>query len=189
MALLHAASSSWDALWIVVSASTIQSVIALRFGRGPAPYRLPGRYLAARLPGCRLDCDGHHGAGANIRLFGRRRAARGAGDDWNRRDRYQRPIADVLGYIEPRALGYRYLIATGGSSAAADFIVATGRAVIPIGGYTGTVPAPTLTELSALVVQHELRYVFATFRRSFRHACPQRCRVTVVWLGLATKCF
>jgi hypothetical protein len=41
------------------------------------------------------------------------------------------------------------LLATQTSAAAAEFIYATGREVLPIGGFTGTIPSPTLSQLQA----------------------------------------
>ena len=52
-------------------------------------------------------------------------------------DRYRVTVQHVLGYIEPRTTSERYVIATGGSDEAANFMVATGRPVLPIGGYSG----------------------------------------------------
>jgi hypothetical protein len=56
------------------------------------------------------------------------------------------------------------LLATQTSAAAAEFIYATGREVLPIGGFTGTIPSPTLSQLQADVRAHRFRValVFST---------------------------
>jgi hypothetical protein len=43
------------------------------------------------------------------------------------------------------------LLATQTSALAAPYIYQSGREVLPIGGFTGTIPAPTLTSLKAMV--------------------------------------
>jgi hypothetical protein len=73
--------------------------------------------------------------------------------------RYRRPVARLLHYIEPRTLGQRYLIATGGADEAAALIAATGRAVLPIGGYSGEMPIPNSSEMSRVIASHQLRFV------------------------------
>jgi 4-amino-4-deoxy-L-arabinose transferase-like glycosyltransferase len=51
------------------------------------------------------------------------------------------------------------LLATQTSAAAAQFIYATGREVLPIGGFTGTIPSPTLSQLQADVRAGRFRVV------------------------------
>jgi hypothetical protein len=51
------------------------------------------------------------------------------------------------------------LLATQTSAAAAGFIYATGREVLPIGGFTGTIPSPTLSQLQADIRAGRFRIV------------------------------
>jgi 4-amino-4-deoxy-L-arabinose transferase-like glycosyltransferase len=51
------------------------------------------------------------------------------------------------------------LLATQTSAAAAEFIYATGREVLPIGGFTGTIPSPTLSQLQADIRAGRFRVV------------------------------
>jgi 4-amino-4-deoxy-L-arabinose transferase-like glycosyltransferase len=45
------------------------------------------------------------------------------------------------------------------SSMTASPYISAGLAVLPIGGFTGDVPVPTVNQLAALVAKHQLRYV------------------------------
>jgi 4-amino-4-deoxy-L-arabinose transferase-like glycosyltransferase len=63
--------------------------------------------------------------------------------------------------LEDAAVGERYLAATQTSAVAADFIYATGDEVVPIGGFTGTIPSPTLGQLQADIRDRRFRTVIA----------------------------
>jgi hypothetical protein len=55
--------------------------------------------------------------------------------------------ARILPGLEAADRGTRFLMATQTSVLAAPFIYASGREVLPIGGFTGTIPEPTLSDL------------------------------------------
>ena len=57
----------------------------------------------------------------------------------------------TLGQIEQVRRGAPYLMATQTSAVAAEFIYDTGEEVLPLGGYTGTIPSPTASATAALV--------------------------------------
>ncbi|HXW43931.1 MAG TPA: glycosyltransferase family 39 protein [Streptosporangiaceae bacterium] len=59
--------------------------------------------------------------------------------------------AQVLPGLEAVNRGTPYLMATQTSALAAPFIYASGREILPIGGFTGTIPEPTLTALKNLI--------------------------------------
>jgi hypothetical protein len=48
-----------------------------------------------------------------------------------------------------RAAGARILFVTDSSAVASAYILASGREVLPIGGFTGAIPSPTLREIRA----------------------------------------
>ncbi len=52
-----------------------------------------------------------------------------------------------------------WIVATSGSGSAASIELATGEAVMAMGGFNGSDPAPTLDELKADVASGQLRYV------------------------------
>ncbi|GGM57305.1 ArnT family glycosyltransferase [Dactylosporangium sucinum] len=68
----------------------------------------------------------------------------------------QRRIDD---YLLAHRGGARYLAATTSWRTAGPYIMATGRPYLPMGGFSGTVPHPTLAAVQGMVARGELRYV------------------------------
>ena len=67
-----------------------------------------------------------------------------------------------LVHISTTALhGYRWVLATVGANEAAGYQLATGDAVMAIGGFNGTDPAPTLAQFEKLVAAGEIHYFIA----------------------------
>jgi 4-amino-4-deoxy-L-arabinose transferase-like glycosyltransferase len=67
--------------------------------------------------------------------------------------------ARTIAYLEAHQGSAKYLLAAEGSQATASIIISTGRAVVTIGGFSGTDPAPTVAEIAQMVAKGELRYV------------------------------
>ena len=67
--------------------------------------------------------------------------------------------SELISYLEKNRNGAKYLLATFGAQAAASFITTTGEPVLPIGGFDGQDPTPTLDEFKAMIKNGELRYV------------------------------
>jgi 4-amino-4-deoxy-L-arabinose transferase-like glycosyltransferase len=65
------------------------------------------------------------------------------------------------------ASSYKWVAATEGSQEAAPLELATGDAVIAIGGFNGTDPWPTLAAFKELVAKHEVHYYAGRNRQSF----------------------
>jgi 4-amino-4-deoxy-L-arabinose transferase-like glycosyltransferase len=65
--------------------------------------------------------------------------------------------AEILPSLEAANRGVPYLMAIQTSALAAPFIWASGREVVPIGGFTGTIPEPTLTALQDMIEQNQVR--------------------------------
>jgi hypothetical protein len=65
---------------------------------------------------------------------------------------------DIYRYVSAHRDGAEYLMATGSWSQAAPFIMATGAEVLPMGGFSGSVPAPTLARVRQLASAGQLRY-------------------------------
>ena len=65
----------------------------------------------------------------------------------------------VIAYLEAHQGSARYLLAASGSQTTAPIIISTGRAVVTIGGFNGSDPAPTVAQLSKLVSAGQLKYV------------------------------
>jgi hypothetical protein len=60
-------------------------------------------------------------------------------------------LVSVLPRLEKLQLGSPYAMAVSTSAVAAGFISATGKEILPIGGFTGTIPEPTISQLAGMV--------------------------------------
>jgi 4-amino-4-deoxy-L-arabinose transferase-like glycosyltransferase len=69
--------------------------------------------------------------------------------------------------LEQDAASYKWVAATVGSEAAAPLELATGDAVMAIGGFNGTDPWPTLAGFEDLVAKHEIHYYVGEGSESF----------------------
>jgi len=63
--------------------------------------------------------------------------------------------------LQNGAGGYRWVAATIDANSAAGYEIATGEAVMAIGGFNGSDPAPTLAEFQAYVSRGEIHYFIA----------------------------
>ncbi len=69
--------------------------------------------------------------------------------------------------LEQDASSYKWVAATEGSEGAAPLELATGDAVMAIGGFNGTDPWPTLAAFETLVAIHEIHYYVGQGSQSF----------------------
>ena len=69
--------------------------------------------------------------------------------------------------LEQDAGSYKWVAATEGSEGAAPIELATGDAVMAIGGFNGTDPWPTLAVFEELVANHEIHYYVGQGSESF----------------------
>jgi 4-amino-4-deoxy-L-arabinose transferase-like glycosyltransferase len=69
--------------------------------------------------------------------------------------------------LEQDAARYKWVAATEGSESAAPLELATGDAVMAIGGFNGTDPWPTLAVFKELVARHEIHYYVGQGSQSF----------------------
>ncbi|HEX2824167.1 MAG TPA: glycosyltransferase family 39 protein [Streptosporangiaceae bacterium] len=69
--------------------------------------------------------------------------------------------------LEQDASSYKWVAATEGSEAAAPIELATGDAVMAIGGFNGTDPWPTLAVFKELVAKHQVHYYVGQGSESF----------------------
>jgi 4-amino-4-deoxy-L-arabinose transferase-like glycosyltransferase len=69
--------------------------------------------------------------------------------------------------LEKNAGSCKWIAATEGSTSAAPLELATGDAVMAIGGFNGTDPWPTLAAFEQLVANHEVHYYVGQSSRSF----------------------
>jgi 4-amino-4-deoxy-L-arabinose transferase-like glycosyltransferase len=74
----------------------------------------------------------------------------------------------LIKLLEQDASKYKWIAATEGTQEAAPIELATGgEAVLAIGGFNGSDPAPTLAEFEALVAKHEIHYYVGRGSNSF----------------------
>ncbi len=66
-------------------------------------------------------------------------------------------VGAALAALEKANAAEPYLMATQTAVLAAPFIYASGDEVVPIGGFTGTIPAPTLATLQRLIRTNYVR--------------------------------
>jgi hypothetical protein len=66
---------------------------------------------------------------------------------------------EVINYLVAHQGSAKYLVAASGSQTTAPIVLATGKAVVTIGGFSGSDPAPTVAQLAAMVKAGELKYV------------------------------
>ena len=64
----------------------------------------------------------------------------------------------MLAKLTSGSASYRWMAATIGATSAAPYQLATGRAVMPIGGFSGSDPAPTLTQFQDAVHRKEIHW-------------------------------
>jgi 4-amino-4-deoxy-L-arabinose transferase-like glycosyltransferase len=69
--------------------------------------------------------------------------------------------------LEQDAASYKWVAATEGSEGAAPLELATGDAVMAIGGFNGTDPWPTLAAFEAAVAKHQIHYYVGQGTTSF----------------------
>jgi hypothetical protein len=74
----------------------------------------------------------------------------------------------LVSLLTAGASRYQWIAATEGSQEAAPIELATGGdAVMAIGGFNGSDPAPTLARFEALVASHEIHYYVGRGSQSF----------------------
>lgn len=68
------------------------------------------------------------------------------------------PSQSVLDLLEHHSSGQQWAAATYSAANAARYQLESGRPVIPLGGWLGTDPTPTLEQFQSLVAQHRIGY-------------------------------
>jgi 4-amino-4-deoxy-L-arabinose transferase-like glycosyltransferase len=121
---------------------------------GTAGASSPGGTAGASSPGSAGGTSGPGGAGG----------ASGPGGGLGGNTQVSGALAKLL---EQDASSYKWVAATEGSEEAAPLELATGDAVMAIGGFNGTDPWPTLAVFKELVASHEIHYYVGQGRESF----------------------
>ena len=66
--------------------------------------------------------------------------------------------SDLIAYLEAHQAAGSYLFATTSSMTASPYIIATGKPVMALGGFSGSDPILTTAQLQALVANGTIRY-------------------------------
>ncbi|WP_433802042.1 glycosyltransferase family 39 protein [Actinomycetospora sp. CA-084318] len=120
-------------------------------GPGRPPGALPGGSNAsllsprdsndASLPGGSGSGPGRGGPGGAMQLL-----------------RASEPSAELTAFLQAGAAGHTWVAATVGSMPAAGYQLASGSPVMPLGGFNGTDPSPTLAAFQQLVATGQVHY-------------------------------
>jgi hypothetical protein len=65
----------------------------------------------------------------------------------------------LIHYLKLHRGNAKYLVAMFGTMTAAPYITASGEAIVPIGGFDGSDPSPTLKQLKSWVASGDLKYI------------------------------
>ena len=70
----------------------------------------------------------------------------------------------LLNFLQTNTQGIKYLVAVPSSMQGADYVLATGRPVLYLGGFNGQDRVVTLDKLAQMVANNELRYIYYDVR-------------------------
>ncbi|MEU2169328.1 ArnT family glycosyltransferase [Micromonospora chersina] len=165
---------TWPALATAAAATVALSVLGRRPRRGAgAPVMAgrrtaePWRAVAALGVAAVLAVPAAWGLSVLDRRYAGTAFEAGAGPsgpvgltlDADTTDTLTAPKRRLDDYLLAHRDGARYVAATSSWRTASQFVLPTGQPFLPLGGYSGLVPQPTLAELRALVDAGELRFV------------------------------
>jgi 4-amino-4-deoxy-L-arabinose transferase-like glycosyltransferase len=123
-----------------IAAAAVAGALALT--AAPAAYSVAN--LGRALNGNNVIAGPASAAGG---MFGGMRGGSASGD------------SALISYLEANQGTAKYLVAASGSQTTASIIIATGKPVVTIGGFSGSDNAPTVAQLAAMVKAGELKYV------------------------------
>jgi 4-amino-4-deoxy-L-arabinose transferase-like glycosyltransferase len=90
-------------------------------------------------------------------------------------------------YLMAHRAGARFVAATTYWNSARPYIMATGQPVLPMGGYSGSVPQPTFAAVQQMVTTGELRYILVGGGSSFG-GDPQDTELSRIEAWVTTQC-
>lgn len=158
--------------WVVLAAGVIVAVALLFRGSRQASMALGAVALAVALAGpvayvadtvVTPHSGGGPSAGPSIpsEAAGSRTGVREDNAGHSAHFTAQAPDDELTGLLESDAQHYTWVAATIGSNAAAGLQLATDDPVMPVGGFSGTDPSPTLDQFRADVAAGKIHYFIA----------------------------
>ncbi|GAA4535010.1 ArnT family glycosyltransferase [Amycolatopsis samaneae] len=175
--------------WISVGGGTVAAVVliagALR-RRALVPAAVVGLAAVLALP-CAwgLSAFDHHYAGSAFEAGAGPSGPVGVDLDSDTSDTLTDAQRRLYDYLVAHQEGARYLAATTSWQTAGRFIMPTGQRFLPMGGFSGQVPHPTLARVRQLVETGELRHVVLGGAGGLLTNDTELYRI-VVWV--ATRC-
>jgi 4-amino-4-deoxy-L-arabinose transferase-like glycosyltransferase len=157
---------AWDSSVITTSGTT-----GLAMGNvGPNAMRgFGGGAGFGRAGGARFGADAGSGAGRGFSFhggfgggLGGRGVAAGAGNGMLTNGTLTAQERDLLDYAQQHRDGARYVLTVTNVFSATPYILGAGADVLSVGGFTGQVPFPTLTQFERYVTSGQVRYVYLT---------------------------
>jgi len=94
--------------------------------------------------------------------------------------------SELISYLKAHRNGAKFLLVTFGAQSAASFITATGENVLPVGGFDGQDPTPTLSAFKKLIASGEVRYVLAGSNAGAKNGDTQASSEISTWVS--TNC-
>ena len=154
---LFAGSLLGRRLLVVAAAAALVAELA-----GPAAYALDTAATphTGSIPSAGPAVAGARGVGPGGRggFAGGGPGARGGGGGLGGLLDASTPSTQLLALLDSDAASYTWVAAAVGSQSAAGVQLASGHAVMPIGGFNGTDPSTTLAQFQALVARHQIHY-------------------------------
>lgn len=92
------------------------------------------------------------------------------------------PTTQVTDLLLEDADSFTWVAAAVGSNTAAGYQLATGRSVMPIGGFNGSDPAPTLEEFQQLVAAGKIHWFIAGSTFGFQMGGSDEARAIASWV-------
>ncbi len=91
--------------------------------------------------------------------------------------------SEMITYLKTNRNGAKFLLVTFGAQTAASYITATGENIMPIGGFDGQDPTPTLVAFKKLVADGEIRYVLVGGNGMGRNGETQASSEISTWVS------
>jgi 4-amino-4-deoxy-L-arabinose transferase-like glycosyltransferase len=103
------------------------------------------------------------------------------------------PTRTIAHYLLERREGRRYVAAVDSWYAIGPYIAATGREFLPLGGFSGNLPSPTLPETRRMVQDGELKYFLLTAfslqpGTTFGYGVPAKGELPTIATWARTNC-
>lgn len=135
-------------------------------GQGGTPPAMPGGQGSPGQGSTGQGTSGQNGTGSNGATgqggFGGSAERGGMGGGAGGLLGASAPGTEIVKLLQENAGDYRWAAATTGSQNAAGYQLATQASVMPIGGFNGTDPSPTLEQFKAYVERGEIHYYLAS---------------------------